>query len=193
MIDEGEFSKIRDEFSQQDEVREQLIKRSREILKASKQAIYSLHRSDVENAEKLLSEAEKVAAELTKLLKKQPELRMQGAFTAGLEEYVEAKGFLHFLSTGKLVKLSELKGISGDEYVRGLSDLTGELMRYAVLRATAGDHEMVQKIRDLIDAIFGQLAQFDFRNSDARRKYDAIKYNLQKVESLLYDLSLKSS
>jgi len=48
----------------------------------------------------------------------------------------------------------------------------------------------VEKTRDIIENIFGELVQFDFRNSDLRRKYDSVKYNLKKVENLLCELSL---
>ena len=41
-----------------------------------------------------------------------------------------------------------------------------------------------------IDAIHGQLLQFDLRNGELRKKYDSIKYNLQKAENTLYDLTL---
>jgi predicted translin family RNA/ssDNA-binding protein len=63
-------------------------------------------------------------------------------------------------------------------------------MRYAVLQATKRDKKAVEQARNLIDAIYGQFVMFDFRNSELRKKYDSIKYNLQKVENVLYDMAL---
>eukprot|EP00898_Chlorokybus_atmophyticus_P003410 jgi/Chlat1/406/Chrsp10S01531 len=36
------------------------------------------------------------------------------------------------------------------------------------------------------------MLSFDFRNTPLRKKYDSLKYNLNKLESLMYDLSLSS-
>ena len=49
--------------------------------------------------------------------------------------------------------------------------------------------EPFNRIREAIDLLYGQFVKFDFRNGELRRKYDAIKYNLQKVERILYDLT----
>lgn len=192
MIDIKEFSKIRNEMESYDQARDTIIKRSRDITKASKQAIYALHRDEDGEAIKHLADAEKAIGELLPKIKKDPMLRT-GSFSGGVEEYVEAKTFLHFLQEGKLLPRAKLPVATAEEYLGGLSDLTGELVRYAVLRATKRDRESVQRIRDIIDAIFGQMLQFDFRNGELRRKYDSMKYNLQKVEGVLYDLSVRGN
>lgn len=51
---------------------------------------------------------------------------------------------------------------------------TGELNRFAVLRATARDVEGVKRCRDVADALFAQLMLFDWRNGNLRRKFDAV-------------------
>jgi predicted translin family RNA/ssDNA-binding protein len=188
-IDTAEFQRLKAEMEDYDSRRDKIIKESRDITKLSKQAIYSLHREDAKSAKTQLAEAEKIIAKLLKEIKEDPSLRY-GSFSGGLEEYAEAKAFLQFLEKGTLVTCKELKVVSAEEYLGGLSDLTGELMRYAVLRATKKDKAAVTKVRDLVDAIFGQFVLFDFRNSDLRKKYDSIKYNLQKVENVLYDMSM---
>ena len=94
------------------------------------------------------------------------------------------------LEDGTLITKKELKVVNAEEYLLGLCDFTGELVRYAVLRATARDKKAVQDVRNIIDAIHGQLLQFDLRNGELRKKYDSIKYNLQKAENTLYDLTL---
>lgn len=72
----------------------------------------------------------------------------------------------------------------------GVIDLTGELMRYAVSRATERDVEGVRRCAELVDSLQGQLIQFEFRNGALRKKYDSIKYNMKKLETVLYELSL---
>lgn len=187
-----QFDAIRDRMEAYDEARETIIKRSREILKGSKQAISSLQRGDQKKAESLLQEAERVMKELLPETKNHPLLREQGAFSAAMEEYVEAKSFLHFIMNGDLLGFDALPDATDEEYLKGLSDLTGELNRHVVRQATKGDRETVERAHLLVDEIYDQLSKFDFRNSDLRKKYDGIKYNLQKIERVLYDLSLQA-
>jgi predicted translin family RNA/ssDNA-binding protein len=189
MIDTKEFANLKKQMEEYDAARDTIIKESRDITKLSKQAIYSLHRHDTKTAKQQLIEAEKVIAKLLKEIKRDPTLRT-GGFSASLEEYTEAKAFLHFLEKGVLISCKDLKVVEAEEYLLGLCDLTGELMRYAVLQATKRDKKAVEQARNLIDAIYGQFVMFDFRNSELRKKYDSIKYNLQKVENVLYDMAL---
>lgn len=181
------FDKIRKEMEKTDDARESIIKESRSILKASKQAIYAIHRNDLKEAKKLISEAKKEKIRIEKKIKR-PELRT-GGFSNACEEFAEAVIFLSVIETGKVPSQKSV-GVSNEEYLGGIADLTGELGRRAVLLGTERDTNGVKKIRDLVDEIFGEFVKFNFRNGDLRRKYDAIKYNLQKIEKVLYDLKV---
>lgn len=184
-----DFTAMRERLAAYDAARDTIIKRSRDITKASKQAIYALHRDAREEAAQHLVDAETAINELLPAIRADQTLRT-GGFSNGMEEYVEARLFLAFLQSGTLLPSSAIPDADAEEYLGGLADLTGELVRHAVLRATARDRETVQRIRDLLDAIFGQFLQFDFRNGELRKKYDGMKYALQKAEQLLYDLAL---
>ncbi|GAB9467478.1 Translin-like protein [Globisporangium polare] len=189
LVDHQDFADMNREMHEYDEVREQIIKRSREILKCSKQAIFALHRNDHKGATDLLVKAEKVIPELFALAKEKPALR-DGALSAALEEYVEAKSFSYYLEYHRLLPLRDLPNVQKSEYIGGIIDLTGELMRYAVVKATARDVAEVERCRSMVEAISGELIQFDFRNGPLRKKYDSVKYNLRKLENTLYELSL---
>ena len=189
IIDQKEFSQLKKQLEDHDAARDTIIRECRDITKLSKQAIYSLHRKDAKTAKQQLLEADTVIAKLLKEIKNDPSLRT-GGFSASLEEYTEAKAFLQFLENGSLITCKDLKVVEAEEYLLGLCDLSGELMRYAVLQATKRNKAAVKAARDLVDAIYGQFVMFDFRNSELRRKYDSIKYNLQKIENVLYDMAL---
>jgi predicted translin family RNA/ssDNA-binding protein len=184
-----EFPKLRAAIATYDASRDMIIRECRDITKSSKQAIYDLHRDDPAAAKKNLAAAEAVMKKLLKTIKSDPTLRT-GGFSASLEEYTEAKAFLRFLEKGDLITCAEL-GVEPEEYLLGLCDLTGELVRYAVRKGTAKDKRAVQNARDMVDGINGELLQFDLRNGELRKKYDSVKYNLQKIETVLYDLSLR--
>jgi predicted translin family RNA/ssDNA-binding protein len=69
--------------------------------------------------------------------------------------------------------------------------LTGELGRRSVLEAIAKNKDEVQTIRELVDEIYGVFARLDLRNGEIRKKGDAIKWNLNKIEEVLHDLHKK--
>lgn len=62
--------------------------------------------------------------ELFELAKENPTLR-DGALSAALEEYVEAKSFGHYLATHRLLPLRDLPNVHKSEYIGGIIDLTG--------------------------------------------------------------------
>jgi len=57
--------------------------------------------------------------------------------------------------------------------------------------AGKGKGDEVVKIKDQVDLIYGELLKFDFRDNEIRRKVDAVKYDLRKLEDLVLDLKLK--
>ncbi len=192
VLDAASFAAIAAEMTQEDELREALIKRSRDVLKLSKNAIYALHRGDVQRAGGMVHEAkEQAKRELLPTAVAHPTLRY-GALGSALEEWAEAAIFQEFLATGRIASLAELEIANREEYLGGLMDFTGELGRYAVLRATARDREAVARAREAADQIHAQLITFDFRNGNLRRKYDAVKYTLKKLEQIVYELTLAS-
>lgn len=179
MIDTKTFSLIKKELEKQEVIRETSIQLSRSLTKQSKQAIYMVHRNELGKATALLSAIQK------KLPKE-----VNAFFNPAYEEFAEAILFAHFAKTGKLLPYSALK-VGFENYLGGISDLTGELARRSVLMGIAKNVVEVQKIRDLVDGVMGQLMNIDFRNGELRRKFDSIKWNLDKIEKVLYDLRLK--
>ena len=170
-----------------------MIKRSREVLKLSKNSIYALHRGDVARAVEQIANAKEIARrDLLPIVEKYPTLRF-GALSGALEEFAEACVFVGFMQNHKVPSFAELEIVNKEEYLGGIMDFTGELTRYAVLRATARDIDAVKRCRDCVDQLFSQLMLFEWRNGNLRRKYDALKYTLKKLEQIIYELTLASS
>lgn len=187
MINKKEFLAMASEMSSFDAKREVIIKKSRDILKLSKQAVYDIHRDDLNYAKKKIDDAESEIKILRKSISETQGLDVVGAFYDAVEEWVEAKTYYEFVKKGKVLAKKDL-GVDTETYLGGLSDLTGELSRRAVIKATLGKKDEVKKIRDTIDEIHGQFLKFDFRNGELRKKADSIKWNLKKVEEVFYDL-----
>ncbi|GMF23009.1 unnamed protein product [Phytophthora fragariaefolia] len=156
-----------------------------------------------------LDGAGQVIPELVALTEQNPSLR-DGALSSSLEEYAEAKSFCYYLDTKRLLPRRDVPVVQKNEYLGGVIDFTGEkntnvelscvpgvsscpprarsfstigeLVRYAVVKATARDVEEVKRCKAMVEAISGELIQFDFRKGPLRRKFDAVKYNLRKLE-----------
>ncbi|MEM4637967.1 MAG: hypothetical protein QXK76_03020 [Candidatus Woesearchaeota archaeon] len=184
MIEKKHIKEMEEYVNAEDSLREELIANSRLVLKDSKSAIYSIHRNNLIESKKNLDSAESIIKKCKKIIAKHPHLKT--SFENALEEYAEACLFYGFVNN----KIPSYKDIGVDPiiYLQALSDLTGELSRRAVLEATGKNKKEVQRIRDLIHDIQGIIIKFDLRNGDLRKKSDAIKWNLNKVEELLYDL-----
>ncbi|RHY48112.1 hypothetical protein DYB30_006020 [Aphanomyces astaci] len=186
LIDQASFQRMSAEMNAFDDKREAIIRQSRDILKASKQAIFSMHRGALDDATAKLAAADRVISQLAPLIEVDRSLRT-GSFAAAMEEYAEAQCFLHFLEHGTLVSIDKLHSVEREEYLSGVVDFTGEVGRYAVAQATKRDVAQVETCRDIVEAISGE---FSFRNGPLRKKYDSLKYNLKKLENTLYELSL---
>lgn len=190
MLDQKEFKRIKEDMDKFEKQRENIIFLSRIILKSSKSSIYSTHRGEFSKAKAYIEEAELNISKIVKFIEKDNNLETIGAYSSALEEYAEAKLLYGFVKEKKLPRLSDLK-VSADEYLLGMCDFTGELARLAVRLATERKFKEVKEITSLIDEIFGFFSSLDLRNSELRKKSDSIKWNLKKVEEILYDISMK--
>ena len=190
MINKKSFAAMRKEIEQFDSLREDLIKTSRDLLKLSKATIYNIHRHNISEASAQLKKAKIIIKKMNSFIKKNAALVSVGAYSEALEEYVEAATYYGFIKNNKLPTAKEL-GVDTVVYIQGLCDLVGELVRKAINSSIKGDFKTALKIRDFVSDIYGEMMMFDFRNSPVRRKFDSIKYGLDKLENLILELKLK--
>lgn len=191
MIDKNAFKKMRAQLEQYDRSREAVIRKSREVLKLSKAAIYSLHRNEVKDADKKLKSAKLGIKSLNTAIGKDIHLATTGIYREALEEYVEASCYASFLKDKSLPTPEQL-GVDADVYLPGLCDLVGELVRKAINSSIEGDFKKAVQIKDFVKEVYEELMLFDFPNQPVRRKFDSIKYGLEKLENLTLELKLKN-
>lgn len=187
MIDDSDFSKIKERIHSLDRLREQIIIKSRAINRLSKKAIYTLHRNNLDEAKSLIDKARKVIKNIQGITDESPELLTVGAFGACLQEYVEAKSYYAYLTDGVMPTFEDM-GVNPYHYLLGICDLTGELQRRAVHCVIQNRLEEVEKIWEVVSHIYERFLEFDLRNGELRKKSDSIKWNLKRIEEILYDL-----
>ncbi|PIT86034.1 MAG: hypothetical protein COU33_05415 [Candidatus Magasanikbacteria bacterium CG10_big_fil_rev_8_21_14_0_10_43_6] len=172
-------------------IRRDVIKHSGDALHHSKRAIFAMHRDNMKEAATKLKEAEKIFKILHTTHKKNSEIRKEGAYKAGVEEYVEAMVLYQFLTKGTIGKIAAIP-IDPEVYLAGLCDVPGELYRYAVRAATHKDRKTVELCRDMSEMIVGELIEFNL-TSYLRTKFDQAKQAAHKLEIVIYEMSLRET
>lgn len=180
---------LKEKVDDYDKSRQEVIKSSSDITKRSKRAIFELHRGKKEEAKALLAQAEELIAQNMKVAEGIPALRYQGAFTASIEEYVEARLFYVYLQEQRIDSMEEM-GFSHKEYIGGLCDFSGEIVRRARLLVINGNYEELQSNYEFLDQLLAEVLEFNL-TSYLRTKFDQMKRNVKGMEQILYDISLK--
>ena len=188
MINKKFIQKLKQDYDKSEKERRQIISRSNIVLHDSKRVIFSLHRNNSSQAEKSLQEIEKILQDLEKEFS-YDRLQKEGAYKAGVEEYVEAKMFYLVLNNKKVDEISNLK-INFDGYLGGICDLTGEMVRRATNLAAEGKIKEVDEIKNAISDILAELVEFDITGY-LRTKYDQAKNNLRKIEQINYEIKIR--
>ncbi len=190
MIDDKDLAAIRRQLITFEKKREHVIQLSRNILRHSKQAISATHRKDLKLANQYVQRAGREISKAKKQIGFDPKLVLLGAYSVGMQEFVEARAFLYFVEHGKLLPFSSLS-VDPEDYLMGLADLTGELSRKAVLQTIAKNYHTVTLVRTFVVGIHDFFLTLDLRNGELRKKYDAVKWNLKRIEDILYDIEMK--
>ncbi|XP_053314471.1 translin-associated protein X [Spea bombifrons] len=232
------FKSFQQELDAKHDKYERLVKLGRDITIESKRTIFILHRviSDL-NKDEILNESDtKLDVIRQKIKQVAQELvgedlyQYHRAFTPGLQEYVEAVTFQHFIKTRTLFRLEDINkqlifeepindvattvnnspdhSLGGAEkkpnvlslqvtpvdYLLGVADLTGELMRYCIGSVGNGDidtpFELSQFLREIFDGFsyIGNTGPYEIS-----RKLYALKQSLAKVENACYTLKVRGS
>ncbi len=177
------FARVRKEFEYADETRERVIKGSRDVLRGAKKAIVAAQRGDVREAKKLLLAAEKARARLGVH-------STVGAFTEAGEEFVEASCFVAFVEDKEL-PAPEVLHVDVQTFLGGVCDCTGEVARFAINSVVQGKYGEAVRAKSFVDEVYTEIMLLTVRNSPLRRKLDAVKYSVEKLESLILELKLK--
>jgi predicted translin family RNA/ssDNA-binding protein len=101
-----------------------------------------------------------------------------------------------WLNTKELIKMDEIEKILEieipvEEYLNGTMNIFFELSRFSVNLVIQGDYETPKEIDSFLKEFYQGLKQMNFKNDGLRKKFDSSKYEIKKVEQVIYDLSLR--
>ncbi|KAG6837042.1 hypothetical protein H0H93_015905 [Arthromyces matolae] len=212
------FDSFRAHLDDYNDRRERLIKASRDVTNLSKRTIFLLHRlvleSDpdapaaiaAERGREKLKEVQAIYASL------QPELvgdrfwRYQRQVSPGLQEYIEALSFAHYLEHKSLVTFDQVqKSLSNpdgvpyfpltvSDYLLGLSDLTGELMRFAISAISQrGGRAKAAEVCTFVRACKADFERMTPYIRDLSKKQTVTAQSLEKIEDAAYAIAVRGS
>lgn len=212
------FSNYADYLNTLNEKRERVVKASRDITINSKKVIFQVHRISKYNREEVLEKAEKDLAAVTDQFMSRLVKELQGsdfwklrrAYSPGVQEYVEAATFCRFCRSGSLLHLDEINAtllplsdpslaplqINVLDYLLGLADLTGELMRLAIGRISDGEVEYAQSICKFVRDIYRELtlvAPIMDDSYDMKSKMDTMLQSVTKIENACFSVHVRGS
>ncbi len=178
--------KLQQSYAELQTARQEAYVFSQEALRLSKQAIFYLHENKHKEASHALRDAEKRLKKLQKIWRTFDRIRYEGSTHAALEEYAEAKTYYVFVEKGRINEVKDFE-VSDEEYIGGLADVTGELVRRVVMLATNHDGAGVDFIHGTVETIVEHLLGFHL-TGHLRQKFDDAKRNLHKIEDIRYQL-----
>ncbi|KAG8631326.1 hypothetical protein KVT40_000466 [Elsinoe batatas] len=234
------FEDFRKELDEHHDRRERVIKRSRDITAASKKIIFGLQRMRTigqplpGHVQKAIKPYEDTITtnygEVASDLQGSNNYRYARQISGGNQEYTEAVTFHHYLEHGKLISYDDLrqrlvqltkkdesnvKGIdfSIEDYVLGIYDMTGEVMRFGITAmATSGElpsvvgHPIIDSdggtpqrtvlsdlrvLRSALESLeVGGGSPFA---KDVSSKATVMRTSVEKVEKALYGLTVRGA
>ncbi|XP_026415681.1 translin-associated protein X-like [Papaver somniferum] len=212
------FANYTDYLNQFNDKRERVVKASRDITINSKKVIFQVHRISKSNREEVLEKAEKDLAAVTsqyisrlvKELQGTDFWRLRRAYSPGVQEYIEAATLCKFCKSGTLLDLAEINAtllplsdpsleplqINVLDYLLGLADLTGELMRLAMGRISEGELEYAENICRFVRDIYRELTlvvpHMD-ENSEMKKKMEVMLQSVVKIETACFGVHVRGS
>lgn len=104
----------------------------------------------------------------------------------------ETKGLDSDSTTGSKVDTIQVF-VPPTEYMLGVSDLTGELMRLAINSVGAGNLGIPFEICKFLRKMESSFESLSFISREMRRKMQTLKQSLRKVETACYTLQVRGS
>ncbi|KAL4816253.1 Translin [Aspergillus spinulosporus] len=122
------------------------------------------------------------------------------AWLGGLQEFKgsESASFLTMEEVGRFLEIpvnlkeEDAFHLTLEEYLLALISMIEELARLAVNAVTLGDYGRPTVIGNFIKELFNGFQLLNLKNDVLRKRSDAIKYSVKKVEDVVYDLSLRN-
>jgi len=120
------------------------------------------------------------------------------------QRFVYVAALLVYLESGTMISKEEAAKIIGmsanrsdkfyldlEDYLSGLLQVAPELSRLAVNCVTVGDYDRPLKISAFLNDLDAGFRLLNLKNDSLRKRFDGLKYEVKKVEEVVYDLTIR--
>ena len=170
-------------FDSKDRAREEALRLSREVIRQCSSSIRSVHRGDLEAAERLMKEAANGPEEDSGYPEGPPGCPYAGFVDGAEQEYAEARN-VYSITTRHEVLTPEDVGVELVNYLAGLGDTSGELRRHILDLIRSGKAREGEYFLGVIEEIYYLLMLFDYPDAitrGLRRKSDLARSMLERT------------
>lgn len=179
----------RAELERKNTAREQVLRWSRELVRACANSIRAVHRRDFDQAQELVSEASALNQRICETLADMADIYWTGYVQDAQKELVEACATYALVKGGPLPDPRAL-GIAPGPFLNGLAESVGELRRYVLDLLRRGEMDGCERLLEAMDDIYALLVTIDYPDAltgGLRRTTDATRGIVEKTRG---DLTL---
>ncbi len=173
------------EFDKLNQIRENSLRLSREIIRACSKSIRNVHRNELKDAKTFLKEAERKNTKLKNSLKNSPELRFAGYIVEAEKELVEASLVYEYELNGEILPY-KVMDVSASSYIQGIGDAIGEWRRKALDHLRKLDIETGEKYLKVMESGMDILNELDYPDAltgGLRRYADNARALIERTRS----------
>ncbi|CAI5497639.1 unnamed protein product [Closterium sp. Naga37s-1] len=157
----------------------------------------------VQKARESVPKLQAAYAELAAIIARRPGefYRFSDHWRSQNHTVVSQLAFAHWLDSGTLLSHKQLEeqlqlpassfSIDLEDYLTGLCGLSNEFPRFVMNRVTAGDYAVPRVAAAFLNDLFAAFRKLNLRNDMLRKRFDGIKYDLKKVEEVVYDVEIR--
>ena len=171
------------DMEMQNQVRDDVLRKSRELIRLCSSAIRSGHRSEWSEAKSLLAQADAIGDEMQALLSPHPELYYTGYTQDALKELVEAHITLALVADNTLPSLDEVE-IPLNTYLNGVCEAASELRRRCLDMLRQEQFDEAERLLAGMDAVYEVLMSFSYPDAitrGLRRRVDQLRGVLERT------------
>jgi translin len=175
--------RIQADFEARNDVRDEVLRRSRELIRLCATAIRASHRDEWETARELLAQADTVAGEIREATAPYPDLLYAGYTQDALKELVEAHVTLALARSTSIPEPETLQ-VSYPAYLNGLCEAASEMRRRCLDELRRGNTAEAERLVRAMDEVYDVLGTFDFPDAitgGLRRRVDQLRGVLERT------------
>ncbi|KAN0063246.1 Translin-1 [Thecaphora frezii] len=209
-----DFSSLLAELEQQRDLSESIRERSKDLDKAFRSlssVLNGVHSTPgaqvpqlVESTASYFEQCRKAIVAIVQLVPQNQYYRWCDDWSFHLKNSTYAACLAYFLGTGYLLSKEEaclILGIdashsdrfmlSSEEYLHSLVSMINEMSRIAINSVTLGDFQTPVRLSQFVKELHAGFQLLNLKNDSLRKRFDGIKYDIKKIEEIVYDISLR--